>query len=142
MTTPTSHPQPSADITPAPAEAGEVRPAASDPGERGRLRIDPSVLRKVAEHAADLTPGALPAQRTVAGIGLGSTGATARVTVAAQRVDLRVELALHYPGPVRSTVDQLRSRVGDEIQRITGYQVRSLVVTVTALLPEPRSGLR
>jgi len=135
MTAATTHPQPAADPPPA------ALPAAADPGERGRLRIDPSVLRKVAEHAADLTPGALPAQRTVAGIGLGATGATAKITVAAQRVDLRVELALRYPGPVRSTVDQLRSRVGDEVRRITGYQVRSIAVTVTALLSEPSSRL-
>jgi uncharacterized alkaline shock family protein YloU len=115
---------------------------AVDPEERGRLRIDPSVLRKIAERTADLTPGALPAPRTVAGVGLGNAGATAKATVAGQRVDLRIELALRYPGPVRSTVDRLRSRIGDEVRRITGYQVRSIAVTVTALLPEPSPGLQ
>lgn len=115
---------------------------AVDPDERGRLRIDPSVLRKIAEHTADLTPGTLPARRTVAGVGLGSAGATAKATVTGQRVDLRVELALRYPGPVRSTVEQLRSRIGHEVRRITGYQVRSIAVTVTALLPEPSPGLQ
>lgn len=112
---------------------------ATDPAERGRLRVDSSVLRKVVEHTADRTPGTLPAPRTVAGVGLGFTGATAKVTVTAQRVDLRVELALRYPGPVRTVVDQLRSRITDELRRITGYQVRSIAVTVTALLPEPHS---
>jgi uncharacterized alkaline shock family protein YloU len=112
------------------------------PEERGQLRIDPSVLRKIAEHIADLSPGTLPARRTVAGVGLGSAGATAKATVTGQRVDLGIELALRYPGPVRSTVDQLRSRIGDEVRRITGYQVRSIAVTVTALLPEPSPGLQ
>jgi uncharacterized alkaline shock family protein YloU len=138
MTSARTHLQPTAGATP----AAPTPPTAVDPDERGRLRIDPSVLRKVTERTADLTPGTLPASRTVAGVGLGSAGATAKVTVTGQRVDLRVELALRYPGSVRSTVDQLRSRIGDEVRRITGYQVRSIAVTVTALLPEPSPGLQ
>ncbi|MGH3885399.1 MAG: Asp23/Gls24 family envelope stress response protein [Pseudonocardiaceae bacterium] len=121
------------------AIAGAV---AVDPDERGRLKISPSVLRKIAEHTADLTPGTLPARRTMAGVGLGSAGASAKAIVTGQLVDLRVELALRYPGLVRATVDRLRSRIGDEVRRITGYQVRSIAVTVTALLPEPSSRLR
>ncbi|MDQ3762335.1 MAG: Asp23/Gls24 family envelope stress response protein [Actinomycetota bacterium] len=135
MTAVTTQPLPTAGATPA---APAPRTAAG-PDERGRLKIDPSVLRKIAEHTADLTPGTLPAPRTVAGVGLGNTGATAKVTVTAQRVDLHMELALRYPGLVRSTVDQLRSRISDEVRRITGYEVRSIAVTVTALLPEPSS---
>ena len=94
-------------------------------------------MRKVAERAADLTPGVVPVARKVTGISLGSTGVTARVTITGQRVDLCVELALRYPGAVRCTVDELRRRIADEVQRITGYQVNSTAVTVTALLPEP-----
>lgn len=135
---PATQPLPTGDATPTvPAQR-----AAADPEERGRLTIDPVVLRKIAEHTADLTPGTLPAPRTVAGVGLGNTGATAKVTVIAQRVDLRVELALRYPGPVRSTVDQLRSRISTAIRQITGYDVRSIAVTVTALLPESSSRSR
>jgi uncharacterized alkaline shock family protein YloU len=129
----TSDSQPAADATLATATPC----TAVNADERGRLRIDPSVLRKIAVHTVDLTPGTLRARRTVAGVGLGSAGATAKATVTAQGVDLRVELALCYPGPVHSTVEQLRSKISDEIQRITGYQVRSIAVTVTALLPEP-----
>lgn len=124
-----------------PPAGTDPAPARRDPAERGRLRIGPSVVRKVAEHAADLSPGTLRAPRTMAGIGMGSAGATVKVTFAAQRVDLLIELALHYPCTVRATVEQLRARVGDEVRRITGYQVRSIAVTVTALLPEPGSHL-
>lgn len=120
-----------------PPPATATPPTIADPDERGRLRIDPSVLRKIAKHTADLTPGTLRARRTVAGVGVGSAGATVKATVTGQRVDLWVELALCYPGPVRSTVEQLRSKISDEIRRITGYQVRSIAVTVTGLLPEP-----
>jgi uncharacterized alkaline shock family protein YloU len=134
----TSDPQPAPDATPATATPSTT----VDPEERGQLRIDPSVLRKIAEHTADRIPGSLRARRTVAGVGLGSAGATAKVTVTGQRVDLRVELALCYPGPVRSTVEQLRSKIRDEIGRITGYQVHSIAVTVTGLLPEPSFRVR
>ena len=125
-----SDPQPARDATATPRTT-------VDPEERGRLKIDPSVLRKIAEHTADMTPGTLRARRTVAGVGLDSTGATAHVIVTGQRVDLRVELALCYPGPVRSTVEQLRRKISGEILRIAGYQVHSIAVTVTGLLPEP-----
>ncbi|MGQ0716006.1 MAG: Asp23/Gls24 family envelope stress response protein [Pseudonocardiales bacterium] len=134
----TAHPQPAAGAT----LATPALPTAVDPDDRGRLRISPLVLRKIAEHTVDLTPGTLPARRTVAGVGLGSTGASVKATITGELVDMRVELALRYPGPVRSTVDQLRSRIGDEVRRITGYQVRSIAVTVTALLPEPSPGLQ
>ena len=113
--------------------------AAVNPDERGRLKIDPSVLRKIAEHIVDQAPGTVPAPRTVAGVGLGNTGATAKVIVTAQRVDLRMELALRYPAPVRSVVDEMCRRISDDVRRITGYQVRSIAVTVSALLPEPSS---
>ena len=114
-------------------------PTVVDPDERGRLSIAPAVLRKIAEHTTDLMPGTLPARRTVAGVGVGSTGANAKATLTGRWVDLHVELALRYPAPVRSTVAQLRSRISDEMRRITGYQVASIAVTVTALLPEPSS---
>lgn len=128
---------PQTPASPAPAAGSDA-----EPGERGRLRIDPSVLRKIAEHVADLAPETLPAPRTVAGVGVGSTGATAKVSLGSQQVDLYLELALRYPGPVRSAVDQLRHRINEEIQRITGYRVGSVSVTVTALLPEPSIRVR
>ena len=118
------------------ASAASVPRTVADLDERGQLTIGPLVLRKVAEHAADLTPGVLPHPRTVAGLHLGSTGATAKVTVADQRVDLHVELGLRYPNPVRATVAQVRTRIGDEVRRITGCQVRSITVIVSALLPD------
>jgi uncharacterized alkaline shock family protein YloU len=138
MTTATTHPQSTFGAPPGRTAPG----AAVDPTERGRLRIDPSVLRKIAERTTDLTTGTLPVPRTVAGVGRGSAGATAKATVTGERVDLRIEVALRYPGSVRSTVAHLRSRIDDEIRRITGYQVHSITVTVTALLPEPSPGLQ
>ncbi|WP_300008032.1 Asp23/Gls24 family envelope stress response protein [Pseudonocardia sp.] len=106
----------------------------ADAGERGRLDIDGTVLRKIVEYAADGTPGTLRHERRVAGLGMGSSGASARVTDGPDgAVDVRLELTLQYPAPVRRTVDAVRSRVGGELSRITGRRIRHLAVTVTGL---------
>jgi uncharacterized alkaline shock family protein YloU len=106
----------------------------AEAGERGRLDIDDTVLRKVVEHAADGTPGTLRHERRVAGLGMGSVGSSAKVTDGPDGVvDVRLELTLQYPAPVRRTVDAVRARVGDELTRITGRRIRNLAVTVTGL---------
>ncbi|MCO1574852.1 Asp23/Gls24 family envelope stress response protein [Crossiella sp. SN42] len=109
-----------------------------DPADRGGLSIDPGVLRKVVEHSADGVPGTLRVPRKLAGVGIGEQGASARLTLAGQDIDVRLDLALRYPAPVRSTVDAVRVAVSDEVERITGYRVRVVDVTVSALLPETR----
>jgi uncharacterized alkaline shock family protein YloU len=105
--------------------------------ERGRLEIHPAVLRKIVEHAADQVPGTLRHERRLAGIDIGGeAGASARVTTGPgdpPSVDLRLELTLQYPAPVRSVVDAVRAKVGDELVRITGHRVRAMTVTVAGL---------
>ena len=105
--------------------------------ERGRLEIHPAVLRKIVEHAADQVPGTLRHERRLAGIDIGGeAGASARVTTSPgdpPSVDLRLELTLQYPASVRSVVDAVRAKVGDELVRITGHRVRAMTVTVAGL---------
>lgn len=103
--------------------------------ERGRLSIDQMVVRKIAQYAADDVPGTTTAQRRVAGVGVGTQGASARVTGNGDEVDLAIDLALHYPATVRDVVDRVRTHVAEEIRRLTAYRVRTLDVTVSALLP-------
>lgn len=107
------------------------------PEERGALEVHQTVVRKVAEHAADNTPGTLPARRKIGGVTVGQQGASAKVDGRGNEVDIRLDVALRYPAPVRETVAELRRRVMDEVHHTTGYQVHSLDVTVSALLPEP-----
>lgn len=104
--------------------------------DRGRLDINDVVVRKVAEHAADLTPGTARTTRKVAGVGVGERGASARITTRNGQVDVRLDVALHYPAAIRDTVRALREQVDTEVERVTGYRVRSVNVTVTALVPE------
>lgn len=108
----------------------------ADPGDRGALDIDPLVLRKVVEYAADQVPGTMRLGRRVAGIDVGHPGARARVVTGngdPTAVDVRLEVTLHYPAEIRGVVDAVRRKVDDELVRITGHRVRTLAVTVAGL---------
>ena len=108
----------------------------TEPEERGRLDVDRSVLRKIAEHAADLVPESRRVRRRIAGVGLGQHGANARLSGPDAELRVSLDLALRYPSPVRETVQTVRQRVGDELGRIAGCTVRSVDVTVSALVPD------
>lgn len=105
----------------------------ADAAERGTLDIDQSVLRKIVEHAADRAPGTRHRSRTVAGMGVGESGPSAKISSGTEGLDVRLNLALSYPSPIRSTVADVRERITRDLDRITGQQVRSLSVEVDAL---------
>lgn len=112
-----------------------------EPAERGALDIDPAVLRKVVEYAADQVPGTMRLGRRVAGIDVGESGARARITPGngdPTAVDVRLEVTLHYPAEVRAVVAAVRHKVDEELTRITGHHVRALTVTVAGLRPPAR----
>jgi uncharacterized alkaline shock family protein YloU len=107
-----------------------------DPGDRGALDIDPQVLRKVVEYAADQVPGTMRHGRRVAGIDVGETGARARIVAGngdPAAVDVRLEVTLRYPAEIRAVVDAVRRKVDDELVRINGHHIRTLAVTVAGL---------
>ena len=94
-----------------------MRTTQADPAERGSLEIQPTVLRKIVEYAADGVPGTLRNERRLAGIDVGESGSSARVTVGTgdpAPVDVRLELTLRYPSGVRSVVDAVRAAVAGE----------------------------
>ncbi|MGY6654279.1 Asp23/Gls24 family envelope stress response protein [Amycolatopsis sp. TRM77291] len=113
-----------------------VPPGPADAADRGTLTISPSVVRKIAQHAADQVDGTTRAERRIAGLGLGTHGTSAKVGGEGNDVDLVLDVALHYPAPVRRIVGDLRARVTEEVERITSYQVRDISVKVSALLPD------
>jgi uncharacterized alkaline shock family protein YloU len=118
-------------------------PLPADPGDRGHLEIAPLVLRRIVEFAADQVPGTLRHERRLAGIDVGETGASARVTVGSAdplAVDVRLELRLQYPAPVRTVVEAVRTRVGDELTALSGHHLRALTVTVAGLRETPTAG--
>lgn len=116
-----------------------------EPEERGRLEINPIVLRKIVEHAADQVPGTLRHARRLAGIDVGEAGASARVTAGngePDAVDIRLELTLQYPASVRAVIDAVREKVGGELDRLTGHRVRAMTVTVAGLRPATPAATR
>ncbi len=121
MTTPTS-------------PTGET--ATVDPGDRGKLTIGRSVIRKVAEHAADAVPGTARTRRHIAGIGLSEQGPSVKVSHSGAHVDLTLDIALHYPGSVRAIVAAVREQVATEVERSTSRRVRTVDIKVSALLPD------
>jgi uncharacterized alkaline shock family protein YloU len=123
-------------VTATAAPQDELGPAE----ERGRLVIAHTVVRKIAQYAADEVPGTTRARRSLAGVELGRQGASAKIFGNGNEVDVLIDLALHYPAAVRDVVDAVRTHVAEEIGRLTAYRVRALDVTVSALLPdvEPR----
>ena len=113
-----------------------MRRALAEPAERGSLDIHPTVLRTIVEHAADAVPGTLRNERRLAGIDVGESGASARVTVGGGEpapVDVRLELTLRYPATVRTVVDAVRAAVAEDLARLAGHRMRALSITVTGL---------
>ena len=116
-----------------PAGAAAPAPVTDDAAERGSLAIAFSVVRRIAEHAADMSEGTVRTERRVVGVGLGESGATARVSGYGDQVDLRLEVPLAYPAPIALTVEAVRGNVRERVETLTGYAVRALDVTVSAL---------
>lgn len=110
-----------------------IRPADDEAAERGSLEIALSVVRRIAERAADTTEGTVRTERRLVGVGLGESGATAKVSGYGGHVDLRLEVPLAYPAPIALTVDAVRGNVRERVQTLTGYSVRALDVTVSSL---------
>ncbi|MCE6999887.1 Asp23/Gls24 family envelope stress response protein [Saccharothrix sp. S26] len=79
----------------------------------------------MAARAVRLVPGAEPS----AAVKVGEDGGD---------LELAVRLALRWPSPVRTAAADVRRRVTEEVERITGYRVRSVAVTVAALHAETR----
>ncbi|WP_226356330.1 hypothetical protein [Pseudonocardia sp. ICBG601] len=125
-----------------------------DPAERGVLEIDPAVLRKIVEYAADTASATRHRARRVAGLDVGESGPTARVTRRpgpargtvgaafgaatgdAGEVDVRLRLTLAHPGSVRAAVADVRERIDADLRRTTGHRLRGLSVEVEALQPD------
>lgn len=104
------------------------------PEDRGGLEVDPAVLRTIVEYAADTAAATRHRTRSVAGLGMGSTGPSAKVTPRpGGEVDVRLSLTLVYPTPVRAAVAEVRERIAGDLHRMTGHRLRSFVVEVDAL---------
>ena len=101
--------------------------------ERGRLDVALSVVRKIAEYAADHTAGSVRTHRRLAGLDLGESGTSAKVSGYGEQVDLRLEVPLAYPAPITESAAAVRDHVRERVQALTPYRVRTLDIGVSAL---------
>lgn len=109
-------------MTTVPAEAAELE-------TRGTLQIDHLVVRKIAEHTVDADRSTTTVTRTLGA----DRGASVRVGGTGDQVDLTLDMGMDYPADLRAAVRTVRATVSDEIHRLTGYRVRSIDVTISAL---------
>ena len=108
--------------------------ALADPEERGRLDVDPAVLKKIVQYAADTAPATRHRARRMAGLGVGEAGPSAKVVSrGGDTLDVRLWLTLVYPGAVRAAVAEVRERVAADLLRMTGHQLGRFTVEVDAL---------
>lgn len=129
-------------MTQAPPETREQTRAVEstdDGADRGRLTIERTALRRIAEHAAGQVRGCARTDRRVAGVRVGDQGASARLAGPDRELRVRLEVAMRYPSPVHEAVRSMREAVTEELERQAGCRVRSVEVTVSALVPAPET---
>lgn len=113
------------------------RASLAEPGERGTTTIADRVVERVATHAVTDVERAAGAPRTVLGQSVGrvdeDTPARTSATVDGDLVTVSVSMSVAYPSPVREVAAQVRRRVIDRVQYITGLQVAEVDIDVPAL---------
>ncbi len=113
-----------------------------DLDSRGRTVLDRKVLEKIASQVASEESFAGGSSGGFLGIGAHSDlSARPKVTVelAGNIAVLSVEIGLLYPVPLRQVTEQLRRRIGERVNALTGVEVRQIDITVSWLIPADES---
>ncbi|HLI37303.1 MAG TPA: Asp23/Gls24 family envelope stress response protein [Streptosporangiaceae bacterium] len=107
------------------------------PGERGRTRIDETVVEKIAAAAAGEVDAVAGCRRRVLGVRFGQLGQVrVRATVRGSLVTAEVAAAVAYPAPLREVTRQVRAHVAQRVRELTGMRVGAVDVAVTALVAD------
>ena len=121
------------------ADAGLGDAAPTDPSERGWTSITDRVVQKTVAQAAlevDHVHG-ISRQRISRALRSGG-GVEAHVAIDGGLAQLRVEIEVDYPAPVRLITRQVRRHVRDRVTRLCGLTVADVDITVAALRLETR----
>ncbi|MFC0037930.1 Asp23/Gls24 family envelope stress response protein [Actinomadura rayongensis] len=100
---------------------------------RGVTVIADRVLVRLAEHAARCAEATGERDVRLLGVPRGRRAAKASVEVQGHVAEVRVEIAVVYPEPVRLIARDVRERVRREIEDTTGHRVKQVDVVVSAL---------
>ena len=106
--------------------------------QRGHTIIAPGVVSSIAARAALEVPSVLRSEPTGLARVLGTgkarlPGATAQVDEG--RANLQLKVTIAYPAPVWSTSEQVRERVRQQVQALTGLAVGEIDLEVALLRP-------
>ncbi len=104
--------------------------------EHGVLVIRNRAAARIVERAALDVPGVLRRPGRLGAL-TGREGPRATVDMTPVRPNVRVDVALSWPGPVAATCRQVRAHVAGELQRLTGRQAARVDVVVLEVVPEP-----
>lgn len=125
---------------PEPAGSASAPPPAA--AERGRLVIADRVVEKVAARAVSEVDRATGAPRSVFGQTLGrareDSPARTSAHVDGDLVTVTVSMSVAWPAPVRDVAAQVRRRITQRVEDLTGMRVGEVDIDVQALLTEHR----
>ena len=124
-------------------DAGLGNPPLTDSSERGWTSITDRVVEKTAAQAAlevDHVHGISrqPISRGISRALRSGEGVEARAAIDGGMAQLRVEIEVDYPAPVRLITRQVRRHVRDRVSRLCGLTVTDVDITVAALRSETR----
>jgi uncharacterized alkaline shock family protein YloU len=116
------------------------------PEDRGSLSIADRVVERVAGYAATQVDGAAAAPRRLLGISVGEARpdaeAAVRATVDGSVATVEATIAVAWPQSVRRVTEALRSRIREDVRRVTDVEVAHVDVDVvdfvTAATPARR----
>lgn len=118
----------------------QQRESPYDPEERGTTIIRDGVLTKIAAEAASEVEGARGRSSRLGGwFGEGDRSIQAQVRRSGRIVTLHLEIALDYPRPIRRTAGEVRARVRDQVEGLTGLAVRHVDIDIVELVRQGRT---
>lgn len=100
----------------------------ADPGRRGLLVLAPRVIERIAARVASEVDGV--ARR---GSASSNKGVQADADLAGSTATLALRVGVAYPSPVGRVASEVRRRVADRVQELTGVAVTAVRVTVDEL---------
>ena len=117
------------------ADAGTTStPDTRAPEDRGSLSIADRVVERVAGYAATQVDGAAAAPRRLLGISVGEARpdaeAAVRATVDGSVATVEATIAVAWPQSVRRVTEALRSRIREDVRRVTDVEVAHVDVDV------------
>ncbi len=131
--------EPTTRVDPAPLPEPGLPPAAAPDGNRGETIIAPAVVSVIAAQAALSVDGVM--RSAASGLARvfkpGASNAPDAVAhIDAGRARVQLDVTVAYPAPVWTVTEQIRTRVRDDVARMTGLGVGEIDLRVGLVRPE------